>query len=74
MNYSKYKFTLNTQTHTSQRSFPVKLGDTARSLYIILIDGGTPFSLPDADTFVGLENYRNGVEKTGFFSAFALPT
>ena len=29
-----------------------------------------PFSLPNADTFVGLENYRNGVEQIGFFSAF----
>lgn len=29
-----------------------------------------PFSLPDEDTFVGLENYFEGIEKTGFFSAF----
>ena len=47
MNYSKYKFTLNTQCPTSQRSIPVKLGDTARSLYITFVDGGTPYSLPD---------------------------
>ena len=29
-----------------------------------------PFALPSAETFAGLTNYRNGIEKTGFFSAF----
>lgn len=29
-----------------------------------------PFSLPGADSFVGLKNYTEGVAKTGFFSAF----
>lgn len=29
-----------------------------------------PFSLPDKNTFAGLENYVSGLEKTGFFSAF----
>jgi len=29
-----------------------------------------PFSLPDETTFAGLTNYLNGIEKTGFFSAF----
>lgn len=29
-----------------------------------------PFSLPDSETFAGIENYIEGVEKTGFFSAF----
>lgn len=29
-----------------------------------------PFSLPDAQTFSGLDNYKNGVQKVGFFSAF----
>lgn len=29
-----------------------------------------PFSLPDSETFAGLENYFEGVEKIGFFSAF----
>ena len=28
-----------------------------------------PFALPTAETFVGLTNYINGLEKTGFFSA-----
>ena len=30
----------------------------------------SPFSLPTEKTFVGLENYINGIEKTGFFEAF----
>ena len=30
----------------------------------------SPFSLPTEQTFVGLENYINGIEKTGFFEAF----
>jgi len=30
----------------------------------------SPFSLPNADTFSGLENYINGIRKTGFISAF----
>lgn len=29
-----------------------------------------PFSLPDEETFAGLENYLSGLDKTGFFSAF----
>lgn len=29
-----------------------------------------PFSFPTGDTFVGLENYISGLEKTGFFRAF----
>lgn len=29
-----------------------------------------PFALPNAETFAGLANYKNGIEKTGFFSAF----
>lgn len=29
-----------------------------------------PFSLPDTQTFAGLENYLQGLEKTGFFAAF----
>lgn len=29
-----------------------------------------PFALPNAETFAGLTNYRNGIEKTDFFSAF----
>ncbi len=30
----------------------------------------SPFSLPNADTFAGGENYISGIEKTGFFAAF----
>lgn len=29
-----------------------------------------PFTMPDAKSFVGLENYLNGMEKIGFFQAF----
>lgn len=29
-----------------------------------------PFSLPTAETFAGLANYLNGIEKTNFFEAF----
>lgn len=29
-----------------------------------------PFELPNAETFAGLENYFEGIEKIGFFSAF----
>jgi raffinose/stachyose/melibiose transport system permease protein len=29
----------------------------------------TPFALPNAQTFVGLENYTSGIVKTGFFPA-----
>lgn len=31
---------------------------------------GSPFQLPNSETFVGLENYRNGIESSGFFKAF----
>ncbi len=30
----------------------------------------TPFALPNAETFVGLENYTSGIAKTGFIQAF----
>lgn len=33
-----------------------------------------PFSIPRGDLFVGLENYIEGIEKTGFFSAFGWTT
>lgn len=33
-----------------------------------------PFSLPTDITFSGLKNYINGIEKTGFFSAFGWST
>ena len=29
-----------------------------------------PFSLPNALTFAGTENYLNGIERTNFFTAF----
>jgi len=30
----------------------------------------TPFKLPNAETFIGLENYTSGIAKTGFIQAF----
>ncbi len=30
----------------------------------------TPFELPTSETFVGIDNYFTGIEKTGFISAF----
>ncbi len=30
----------------------------------------SPFSLPSAETFSGIENYTSGIEKTGFLSSF----
>ena len=32
----------------------------------------TPFALPNSTTFSGLDNYINGIERTGFISAFGL--
>lgn len=31
-----------------------------------------PFGLPDSKTFVGLDNYTSGLEKTGFLGAFGM--
>ena len=30
----------------------------------------TPFVFPNSETFIGLENYTQGIENTGFVSAF----
>ena len=35
-----------------------------------LFISNNPFALPTAETVVGLTNYVNGIEKTGFFTAF----
>ena len=37
-----------------------------RKIYI----SNRPFALPDAKSFVGFENYINGIQKIGFFKAF----
>lgn len=47
-------------------------------IYLVLINSfkskftiiGEPFSFPDNDTFVGLENYLNGIESSGLIGAF----
>lgn len=46
--------------------FFVVLNSFKGKLYI----SDNPFALPTAETFSGLTNYINGIEKTGFFSAF----
>lgn len=47
-------------------------------IYLVVINSfkskftiiGEPFSFPDSDTFVGLENYLNGIESSGLVGAF----
>lgn len=47
--------------------FMVLINSFKRKAYI----NRNPFSFPNADTFAGLSNYSSGIEKIGFFSAFA---
>lgn len=47
--------------------FLVLLNSFKSRLYI----SGEPFALPNADTFVGLENYIRGLTSAGFLAAFA---
>lgn len=47
MNYIKYRFTLDMHAVQSQISIPVTLGDTARTLYVSLSDGGLPYIIED---------------------------
>ena len=55
MSSSNYRFTLNVQEEQSQVSLPVRLGDTNRSLYISIADGGKPFTIEEGSiaVFVG---------------------
>ena len=50
MSSSNYRFTLNVQDEQSQVSLPVRLGDTNRSLYISIADGGKPLFIGDGIT------------------------
>ncbi len=43
MNFSKYRFNLDMQSHISQVSLPVRHLDTGRKLFIGLTDGGNPY-------------------------------
>lgn len=52
MNYSSYRFTLDIHSTQSQVSIPVKLGDTARELYISLADGALPYVISDGSRAV----------------------
>lgn len=47
MNYTKYRFNLDMQSHISQISLPVRQRDTGISLYISLTDGGIPYTIKD---------------------------
>lgn len=47
-------------------------------IYLVIINSfkskfniiGTPFEFPNEDTFVGFENYLNGIQSSGIFDAF----
>lgn len=47
MIYSKHRFTLDMQVAHSQIAVPVTVGDTAKTFYMSLTDGGEPFKLSD---------------------------
>lgn len=47
MNYTKYRFNLDMQSHISQISLPVRQRDTGINLYISLTDGGVPYTIKD---------------------------
>lgn len=47
MNCSNFRFTLDMQSSQSQVAVPVALGDTSRTLYISLSDGGTPYFISE---------------------------
>ena len=57
-NTSNYRFTLDIQSTMSQASLPVRLGDTNRSLFITITEGGNPYILHDGFTaaFVGTKS------------------
>lgn len=47
MNSSNYRFTLDLHSTQSQVSIPASVGDTSRTLYISLSDGGSPYFIED---------------------------
>ena len=47
MNSIKHRFTLDMHSAQSQISIPAMLGDTGRTLYITLTDGGNPYTIAD---------------------------
>ncbi|MGN0551352.1 MAG: carbohydrate ABC transporter permease [Acutalibacteraceae bacterium] len=48
--------------------FLVVINSFKGTLYV----SDNPFALPNAETFVGLKNYINGIEKINFFQAFGV--
>lgn len=49
MIYSKHRFTLDMQVAHSQIAIPVTVGDTAKTFYISLTDGGEAFKIADGN-------------------------
>lgn len=47
MNSSEFRFTLDLHSSQSQVSLPVMAGDTGRTFYISLADGGAPYRIED---------------------------
>lgn len=60
MNYSKFRFTLDTHKHQSQVSVPVMRGDTAVQLYIALTDGGLPYTIGNSCFAIIIGNKPDG--------------
>ena len=63
MSSSNYRFTLDMQKDQSQISIPVRKGDTDRSLYISLTNGGSPFYIENGclALFMGLKSDGNNL-------------
>jgi ABC-type sugar transport system, permease component len=53
--------------------FPIAviLMNSFKSRFLI---SGTPFALPNPESFIGIENYKNGLFKIGFMKAFGYST
>lgn len=60
MNYSKFRFTLDTHKHQSQVSVPIMRGDTAVQLYITLTDGGQPYTIGQSCFAILIGNKPDG--------------
>jgi hypothetical protein len=52
MIFSTHRFTLDMQVAHSQIAIPVTVGDTAKTFYMSLLDGGEPFKIADGSLAV----------------------
>lgn len=66
MSTFNYRFTLEIQSTMSQASLPVRRGDTNRSLYITLTDGGSPYIIPKGYTAVFVGKKADGAILTSY--------